>query len=297
MLLTVLVFVYWLRLWTTSTSSPAAAAALISSGQHQQQQNRRRHYQHQQPSLTFMKTATATTAASLLRSFKRTPTSNSNSIIINNMSSSSSSSNNNMGPPSTTSSSNTSTRGAFIVFEGMDRSGKTTQIARLVERLNNTITTSTTQQQQQQQRCRQLQFPNRATSTGQLIDSYLKTQSDLDDRTIHLLFSANRWEAADSIVQTLHSGTTILCDRYAYSGVAFSSAKGGSSSNNKLSVDWCQGPDRGLPAPDCVIFLDLSPEQARERGGYVTQGCRCGVVVRIVFSVDSSRFTHRHITY
>ena len=29
-------------------------------------------------------------------------------------------------------------------------------------------------------------------------------------------------------------------------------------------------PDRGLPAPDCVLFLDLSQEDAEKRGGYVT---------------------------
>ena len=37
---------------------------------------------------------------------------------------------------------------------------------------------------------------DRATATGKMIDSYLRSQSDLDDRAIHLLFSANRWEAA-----------------------------------------------------------------------------------------------------
>lgn len=29
-----------------------------------------------------------------------------------------------------------------------------------------------------------------------MIDSYLKSQVDMDDHVIHLLFSANRWEAA-----------------------------------------------------------------------------------------------------
>jgi len=38
--------------------------------------------------------------------------------------------------------------------------------------------------------------------------------------------------------------------------------------NYLLSLDWCQAPDRGLPAPDCVIFLQLTPEQAEQRGGY-----------------------------
>jgi len=37
---------------------------------------------------------------------------------------------------------------------------------------------------------------DRSTPIGQLIDSYLKNQSQQEDHVIHLLFSANRWEAA-----------------------------------------------------------------------------------------------------
>ncbi len=37
---------------------------------------------------------------------------------------------------------------------------------------------------------------DRTTPIGQMIDSYLKSQVDMDDHVIHLLFSANRWEAA-----------------------------------------------------------------------------------------------------
>ena len=53
-----------------------------------------------------------------------------------------------------------------------------------------------------------------------------------------------------------------MCDRYAFSGVAFSAAKG------TLSMDWCKAPDRGLPKPDLVLFLDVSAEVAKTRGGY-----------------------------
>jgi dTMP kinase len=31
---------------------------------------------------------------------------------------------------------------------------------------------------------------------------------------------------------------------------------------------WCRFPDMGLPAPDLILFLDISPEQAKLRGGY-----------------------------
>jgi len=40
---------------------------------------------------------------------------------------------------------------------------------------------------------------DRATPIGQMIDGYLKSQVDMDDHVIHLLFSANRWEAASVV--------------------------------------------------------------------------------------------------
>jgi dTMP kinase len=105
---------------------------------------------------------------------------------------------------------------------------------------------------------------DRTTGTGHLIDAYLHGTTDLDDHAIHLLFSANRWEAAASLEATLASGTLVLSDRYAFSGVAFSAAKG----NSSLPLAWCRAPDVGLPAPDLILFLDLAPEKAAARGGY-----------------------------
>nr|TKV98967.1 hypothetical protein SEVIR_8G008300v2 [Setaria viridis] len=70
--------------------------------------------------------------------------------------------------------------------------------------------------------------------------------------TIHLLFSANRWEKRALMESKLLGGTTLIVDRYSYSGVAFSAAKG-------LDIQWCKAPDVGLVAPDL---------KAAERGGY-----------------------------
>ncbi|KAK2464128.1 hypothetical protein APHAL10511_003876 [Amanita phalloides] len=147
-------------------------------------------------------------------------------------------------------------RGAFIVIEGLDRSGKSTQSSAIFARLREHNIPS-----------RLIKFPDRTTPIGKIIDAYLKSQSNLDDRAIHLLFSANRWELATSIQQILTSSaadtvpTLILADRYAFSGIAFSHAKG-------LPYTWCRAPDVSLPAPDLTVFLDISPEYARERGGY-----------------------------
>lgn len=35
-----------------------------------------------------------------------------------------------------------------------------------------------------------------------------------------------------------------------------------------IPYEWCKSPDVGLPAPDLVLFLDLSPAAAAARGGF-----------------------------
>lgn len=59
----------------------------------------------------------------------------------------------------------------------------------------------------------------------------------------------------------LLTGKTLVVDRYAYSGVAFSAAKG-------LDLEWCRSPDVGLLTPDLTIFLDLDPAELEKRGGF-----------------------------
>ncbi|KAL8154673.1 thymidylate kinase-like [Apium graveolens] len=141
-------------------------------------------------------------------------------------------------------------RGALVVLEGLDRCGKTSQSTRLVKKLDELGYPAEL-----------FRFPDRNTVIGRMISSYLNSDSQLDDHTVHLLFSANRWEKRSLMESKLQSGITLIVDRYAYSGVAFSAAKG-------LDIEWCKAPDMGLVAPDLVLYLDISPEKASERGGY-----------------------------
>jgi len=145
-------------------------------------------------------------------------------------------------------------RGALIVFEGCDRAGKTTQVQNIVKFLN--------EEAGKLDSAKMMRFPDRSTQIGTTIDKYLKGTSDLDDHVIHLLFSANRWEKVGELRAALEAGTHVVVDRYAFSGVAFSAAKPG------LGLDWCKGPDRGLPQPDLVCFLDVSAQEAMKRGGF-----------------------------
>ena len=141
-------------------------------------------------------------------------------------------------------------RGSFIVFEGLDRSGKSSQASILCDSLRS-----------QGRNVLLWKYPARETFLGKTIDGYLKNSVSLPDRSIHLLFSANRWETVDCLLTELNNGTDIVCDRYAYSGIAYSAAKG-------LDFEWCRSADIGLPQPDLVLYMKVSAEVARMRGGY-----------------------------
>ncbi|XP_022174128.1 thymidylate kinase [Myzus persicae] len=142
-------------------------------------------------------------------------------------------------------------RGALIVLEGCDRSGKTTQCAKLVEVLNSMKIPA-----------KKISFPDRSTPIGSLINDYLSRKIELPDRSVHLLFSANRWELEPEIRKQIESGVTLIVDRYSYSGVVFTSAK------QCADFKWCCGPENGLPKPDIVMFLKLSTSEMAKRSGF-----------------------------
>ena len=104
------------------------------------------------------------------------------------------------------------------------------------------------------------------------------------------------------MIHELESGVTIICDRYTFSGIAFSAAKSLPSlstipedgpTTSTLTYEWCRAPDTNLPSPDLVVFLDVPPEVQRLRGGYGEERYEREDVqrrVRMVFERIASEF-------
>jgi dTMP kinase len=89
-------------------------------------------------------------------------------------------------------------RGIFVVFEGVDRCGKSTQCRLLSKYLSDRGYSVV-----------DMRFPDRTTPIGTMINAYLTNNADMDDKAIHLLFSANRWEMrygaySSSLLALLH---------------------------------------------------------------------------------------------
>ena len=139
------------------------------------------------------------------------------------------------------------------MFEGADRCGKSTQAARLVDALNARGVAAEL-----------WRYPDRTTAMGKMIDEYLRSKAEMTDGAIHLLFAANRWEKKELMERKLREGVTLVCDRYSYSGVAFTAAKNAPG----LDLNWCRAPEIGLPRPDALLYLELSLEEAARRGGF-----------------------------
>lgn len=144
-------------------------------------------------------------------------------------------------------------RGPLILLEGLDRAGKSSQCELLVKRLTESGT-----------KAHLFRYPDRTTETGKMIDAYLKSHSGGSDQMIHLMFSANRWESANALMDILNRGEAVVLDRYFYSGIAFSAAKDVAG----MDISWCKHPDVGLPLPDLTLFLDVSEDIQQQRGGY-----------------------------
>lgn len=71
-------------------------------------------------------------------------------------------------------------------------------------------------------------------------------------------------DCSTSIEADIVAGTTVIIDRYYYSGCVYSAAK----NNAKMDLTWCRHPDENLPRPDLCLFLDISAEDAAKRGGW-----------------------------
>ncbi len=142
----------------------------------------------------------------------------------------------------------------LTVIEGLDGSGKSTQVRKLKKYLES-ISES----------LEYIHFPRYdAPVYGDLISRFLRGDFG-DNNSVHpqlvaLLFAEDRHAAADQMKQTLQRGGSILLDRYVYSNIAYQCAKLADEEQALALREWIfntEYGDFGLPVPDLNIFLDV----------------------------------------
>jgi dTMP kinase len=144
-------------------------------------------------------------------------------------------------------------RGQFITFEGIDGSGKTTQMRLLVRRL-----------QTQGRDVLEAVEPG-GTSVGRQIRHVLldAANKDLRPTTELLLYFASRAQNVEQcIVPALAAGQIVVCDRFTDSTLAYQGYARGLGAETVLALD--RIACRGL-APDLTLLIDLDLDTALAR--------------------------------
>ena len=143
--------------------------------------------------------------------------------------------------------------GMFIVMEGPDGSGKTTQIDLLREFLR-----------QKGYECIITREPG-GTVIGEAIRSIILNpdHKEMADVTEMLLYAASRAQLMhEVIIPALESGKMVISDRFVDSSVVYQGIARGLGKETVASVN---APGIGEHRPDCVFFIDLSEEEGIHR--------------------------------
>ena len=143
-------------------------------------------------------------------------------------------------------------QGKFIVLEGIDGSGKSTQTGPLVKRLEDLGVS-----------CRADREPTKRP-IGVLIRQALTGQTPLDPRVVAALYAADRLDhlvnGENGLCAAIDRGITVVSDRYYFSSYAYHSVD--------VDMDWVIGANSlsaGLLRPTVTVLLDVSAETAMER--------------------------------
>lgn len=134
--------------------------------------------------------------------------------------------------------------GWFIVFEGVDGSGKSTQIDLLSIKFRDQGIDHVLEREPSDGSIGR--FIRHYAEAG---DRYLSPESEA------LLFTADRFEHSKRISQVLDQGTTVICDRYYHSTLAYQGAAG-------VDLTWLRDLQRFSLKPDLILLLDVDPEKS-----------------------------------
>ncbi len=142
-------------------------------------------------------------------------------------------------------------RGRFIVFEGIDGAGKTTQIQLLAERLR------------AEGRTVAITAEPTTSVTGKMLREALSGRDPRTASEMAALFVLDRIHhnvGEGGIEQLLAEGVDVICDRYYYSSLAYQ--------GSQTDFEWVKAMNLNCPEirrPDICIFLDLEPKESLAR--------------------------------
>lgn len=153
-------------------------------------------------------------------------------------------------------------RGKFIVIEGIDGSGKRTQIDLLVRALaGKGVATA------------QIAFPNYDGFFGKLVGQFLNGEfgalATVDPHFSAMLYAGDRYQAAPGIRKDLDAGRIVLADRYVASNLAHQGSRVAREKRDEF-LSWLKKLEYeiyALPQADLVVYLRVNPAEAHRLVG------------------------------
>lgn len=135
----------------------------------------------------------------------------------------------------------------FIVLEGLDGAGTTTQAGRLQAALRDRGV-----------RAEGTSEPSEGP-IGRVLREHIRGTIDLSPEAAALAFTADRADHLARLIRpTLHSGRWVVCDRYLLSTLAYQGAEG-------VDPEWVLDASRGFDVPDLTLLLDVPTDRLADR--------------------------------
>lgn len=142
--------------------------------------------------------------------------------------------------------------GKFIVFDGLDGSGQSTQASKIVSYLN---------ESRQKHKFGHSGAHLTKEPTSNLIGGLIRSQLSHDWRSsqlcLQLLFAADRaYHLEKEIIPLLEKGVMVVCDRYFFSSLAY----GAVDTVDNVAIDWLIKINDNFLLPDLTFFIKVSPK-------------------------------------
>ncbi len=152
-------------------------------------------------------------------------------------------------------------KGKLIVVDGIDGSGKATQVRLLAERFKKDGV-----------KIKTIDFPRYEDNFfGSLIGEYLTGKYgdfvQMDPRVASVLYAADRFEASKQIRTWLDQGFHVIADRYVSANQIHQGGKIEDPKERKNFLEWLDRMEHGvfgIPRPDLVVYLDVPFEVSKE---------------------------------
>lgn len=153
--------------------------------------------------------------------------------------------------------------GYLIVIEGLDGSGKKTQVKLLIDRLRD-----------EGYDVYHLDYPNYESKSSELVKMYLQGEISKDANDINPYLSSLFYASDRGISYIkewkkdyMNKDTIFIADRYTTSNMLYQAAKIKNKEEKDKYLDWLWDLEFnkiGLPVPDKVIFLDVNNDITKE---------------------------------